>query len=43
MPDTLDDARKVCGCWEEDLGCDDDYPEDCPIGSKCKEEALSND
>ena len=33
------DARKTCGYWDEELGCDEDYPIECPYSSECKADA----
>ncbi len=35
----LAEERKDCGSWDEEMGCLDDYPEDCPVHEACKKEA----
>lgn len=36
----LAQARKECGCWDEELEwCDDEFPEECPYRDECKTEA----
>lgn len=39
---TLETTRKTCDSWEEDDGCMEDYPEDCPVATLCKADALED-
>lgn len=35
----LDKARDDCGSWDEEFGCMDGYPEECPFNSECRSDA----
>lgn len=35
----IEEARSKCPSWDDELGCEDDYPEDCPIAVECREDA----
>ena len=39
MP-TLVEMRKDCGYWDEEMGCLNDYDEECPIHGACEKEAM---
>ena len=39
MP-SLDDFRKDCGSWDEEEGCLDDYPDECPLYQLREKDAL---
>jgi len=39
----LEAMRKECGSWDEEMGCLDDYSEDCPIHEACQKEAEGTD
>lgn len=38
MPN-LSEMRKECQYWDEEMGCLDDYPDECPLHEACKNEA----
>ena len=40
---SLKEMRRECGSWDKEMGCLDDYPEDCPIHEQCKREAKDLD
>jgi len=29
-------CREQCGAWDDELGCIDDYPDECPVADECK-------
>ncbi len=35
----LESCRKTCESWDEEGGCLDDYPDECPLRTVCKEDA----
>jgi len=35
----LEKARKDCGCWDEEVGCLEDYPDECPYCEECRKDA----
>ena len=40
MPEvSLEDFRKSCENWEEKEGCEEDYPEECPMSKECQRDA----
>jgi len=40
MPEIgLKEIREACGCWDENDGCDEGYPEGCPCYEECEEDA----
>lgn len=44
MPEvSVEDFRGTCGSWDEEMGCLDDYPGECPIHGECQKEAESTD
>ena len=30
-------SREECGAWDDELGCVDDYPEECPLSTDCED------
>jgi hypothetical protein len=34
----IEEIRKKCEEWDEDIGCLVDYPEECPYHVECAEE-----
>lgn len=34
--------REQCGAWDDELGCMEDYSEDCPISTEC-EQAMEDE
>ena len=36
-PEELAKIREQCGCWEEDGGCLEDFPMECPHRTECIE------
>jgi len=42
MP-SLAEMRKECQYWDEEMGCLDDYPQECPLHEACKKEAEGAD
>lgn len=44
MPDvTVEDFRKTCGSWDEEDGCYESYPDECPLREECERDALGTD
>lgn len=39
----LEQFRKDCGSWDEEDGCLDDYPDECPLHGECEKEALGDE
>ena len=38
----LEKVRKECDMWDEEDGCLDSYPDECPVHALCEKEALGD-
>jgi len=39
----LKKLRDECGAWDDEIGCVDDYPDECPFSTECEDEANEED
>ncbi len=37
--DKLEGIRKECGSWDEEMGCSEEYPDECPYKEECELDA----
>lgn len=39
----IDAIREKCSNWDDDSGCDEEFPETCPFHVECKDEDEKTD